>query len=65
MVKDVKIEIEQLLGALSGKGSKRVMNSVISGKGGSKDAPSFKKGQRLKGGARKEAWKDVRELRKE
>lgn len=63
LVKDVKAEIEQLLGALSGKGSKKPASTGTSGR--NKDILALKKGQRLRGGARREAWKNVTELRKE
>ncbi|KAF8506254.1 AAA domain-containing protein [Gautieria morchelliformis] len=43
LVKDVKADLEEILGSLSGKG----------------------KGQRLRGEARKAAWQNVKELRKE
>lgn len=59
----MKAEIEQLLGALSGKGLKKPAGAGASGR--NKDVLALKKGQKLKGGARREAWKNVKELRKE
>lgn len=75
-MKDVKTELEEILGALSGKGSKgtSTMGSKGAGrgvkpstmpKGGDVGRTGAKKGQRLRGEARKEAWKNVRDLRKE
>lgn len=73
-MKDVKVELEELLGSLSGKGTKgsQITGSNAVGRDakastGTRDVgrPRVKKGQRLKGEARKEAWKNVKDLRKE
>lgn len=63
----MKSELEELLGALSGKGIKGSGGKTDkSGKGASTASRTGpKKGQRLKGEARREAWQNVRELRKE
>jgi hypothetical protein len=72
-VKDVKVELEGLLGVLSGKVSKGPSSTGSKvGRGakistGSRDVgrPGVKKGHRLRGEARREAWQNVKDLRKE
>jgi hypothetical protein len=76
LVKDVKADLEEILGALSGKGSKGSSNINLKGAGrgarpgvGSKGDDvrriGAKKCQRLRGEARKAAWQNVKDLRKE
>ncbi|KAF8504182.1 P-loop containing nucleoside triphosphate hydrolase protein [Hysterangium stoloniferum] len=72
LAKDVKAELEEILASLSGKGAKgSKATGTRGGKPGStsrKDdagRSGVKKGQRLRGEARREAWQNVKELRKE
>lgn len=68
LAKDVKAELEELLAALSGKSKKsNSLGLKTDNKGGKSTASRMapKKGQRLKGEARREAWQNVKELRKE
>lgn len=75
LVEDVKTELEDILAALSGKGSKRPVNTsskVRRGaktgaglKGGTFGRTGVKKGQKLRGDERKKAWQTVKDLGKE